>query len=132
SENGRDPYDERREMDPEIVVYRITGAFFFGAAASIGAVLDRIQDTHRALIIDLAQVPFLDSTGANTIDSLARKAERRSVHLYLTGTSHEMRRELFAHGLKPPLAHYAPDISGALQRARSALAETSAPEGESA
>lgn len=129
-ENGRDPYDERREMDPEIVVYRIRGAFFFGAAASIGAVLDRIQDMHRALIIDLAQVPFLDSTGANTIDSLARKARRKGVDLYLTGTSHEMRRELFAHGLKPPLARYAPDIPGALQRARSALAEASVSEGE--
>ncbi|MFM8679729.1 MAG: SulP family inorganic anion transporter, partial [Alphaproteobacteria bacterium] len=34
--------------DPEVVVYRITGAFFFGAAASIGSVLDRISDAHRA------------------------------------------------------------------------------------
>src|SRR5690606_29910000 len=39
SNGGRTPYDERREVDPEVVVYRITGAFFFGAAASIGAVL---------------------------------------------------------------------------------------------
>lgn len=131
SENGRAPYDERREVDPEIVVYRIRGAFFFGAAASIGAVLDRIQDTHRALVVDLSQVPFLDSTGANTIDSLARKAERQGIDLYLTGTTHEMRRKLFTHGLKPPLARYAPDIPRALQRARSALAETSADQSES-
>ena len=38
--------------DPEVVVYRITGAFFFGAASSIGSVLDRIADTHRALVVD--------------------------------------------------------------------------------
>lgn len=122
-ENGRRPYDERREVDPEIVVYRITGAFFFGAAASIGAVLDRIQDTHRALVVDLAQVPFLDSTGANTIQSLAHKAARQNVDLYLTGTSREMRRELFTYALKPPLARYAPDIATALQRIKAGAPE---------
>ena len=115
---GRTPYDERREADPEVVVYRITGAFFFGAAASIGAVLDRIADTHRLLVIDFAAVPFLDSTGANTIEGLARKARRRGVEVYLTGTSHEIRRELFAHGLKPPLVHYAPGVPEALRRAK--------------
>ena len=41
------PYDETRSSDPQIVVYRITGAFFFGAAASIGSVLDRIPDSTR-------------------------------------------------------------------------------------
>lgn len=115
---GRAPYDERSEVDPEVVVYRISGAFFFGAAASIGAVLDRIQDTHRVLVIDFATVPFVDSTGANTIDGLARKAARRGVEVYLTGTTHAMRRELFAHGLKPPLVRYAPGIPEALRRAK--------------
>ncbi len=62
--------------NPEIVIYRITGAFFFGAAASIGSVLDRIQDTHKALIVDFSGVPFLDSTGANVMEGLARKAHR--------------------------------------------------------
>ena len=30
--------------DPDVVVYRISGAFFFGAASAVGAVLDRIAD----------------------------------------------------------------------------------------
>ena len=47
--DARAPYDEAETADPDIVVYRITGAFFFGAAASIGAVLERIADTHRVL-----------------------------------------------------------------------------------
>ncbi|WP_374333722.1 SulP family inorganic anion transporter, partial [Aestuariivirga sp.] len=45
----RGGYDETLSANPAIVVYRITGAFFFGAAASIASVLDRIQDTHKAL-----------------------------------------------------------------------------------
>ncbi|MEX4010401.1 STAS domain-containing protein [Neoaquamicrobium sediminum] len=27
--------------------------------------LDRIEDSHKALIVDFSAVPFLDSTGAN-------------------------------------------------------------------
>ncbi len=52
----RDAYDEALAANPDIVVYRITGALF-GATASIGSVLDRIQDGHRALVVD-RRVPF--------------------------------------------------------------------------
>ncbi|MEC5322505.1 SulP family inorganic anion transporter [Aurantimonas sp. A3-2-R12] len=111
---GRLPYDEMAAMDPDVVVYRISGAFFFGAAASIGSVLDRIADTHRALIIDFAAVPFLDSTAANTLEGLAHKATRRGVKVVLTGTSHEIRKDLFLHGIKPPLVSYEPSIDKAV------------------
>lgn len=115
---GRSPYDETAAMDPDVVVYRITGAFFFGAAASIGSVLDRIADTHRALIIDFAAVPFLDSTAANTLEGLAHKATRRGVKVVLTGTSHEIRKELFMHGIKPPLVSYESSIDKAVATVR--------------
>ncbi|SOB94115.1 SulP family inorganic anion transporter [Thalassospira xiamenensis] len=104
--------------DPDIMIYRITGVFFFGAAASIGSVLDRIGDTHKALIIDFAAVPFLDSTAANTIAGLASKTRGRGIEVILTGTSHDLRRELFAHGIKPPLVHYETDIETAVVRLR--------------
>src|SRR3546814_19681682 len=100
--NGRTPYDGAAATDPTVVVYRISGAFFFGAAASIGSVLERIADTHEALILDFAAVPFLDSTAATTIEGLARKAARRGVRIVLTGTSHDLRKALFAHGIQPP------------------------------
>ncbi|MBI3451303.1 MAG: SulP family inorganic anion transporter [Rhodospirillales bacterium] len=117
--NGdREPYDERAATDPNVVVYRISGAFFFGAAASIGSVLDRIADTHRALIIDFSAVPFVDSTAANTIEGLAHKAKRRGVVVVLTGTSDNVRRELLAHGVKPPLLSYKRSIEDALVKVR--------------
>ena len=104
--------------DPSIIVYRISGVFFFGAAASIGSVLDQIGDIHRALIIDFAAVPFLDSTAANTLASLASKADGRGVQVILTGTSHDVRRELFAHGIKPPLVQYEHTIEKAVGSVR--------------
>lgn len=121
SAHPRGSYHEEAASNPEVVVYRITGALFFGATASIGSVLDRIQDGHKALIVDFAAVPFLDSTGANMIEGLAHKAHRRGVALWLTGASRDIRRAFVTHGLKRPLVHYAPDI----ERALAATAEVS-------
>jgi SulP family sulfate permease len=112
----RGAYDERDTARRDVVVYRITGALFFGATASIGSVLDRIQDEHRALVIDFAAVPFLDSTGANMIEGLARKAGRRGVALWLTGADRAARRTLLTHGLRPPHVRYAATIEDALAR----------------
>jgi len=101
--------------DNDIVVYRINGALFFGASATIGSVLDNIHDTHRALVIDFSAVPFLDASGAHMIAGLAQKAQRRGTQLWLAGTSAEIRNTLQTHGLRPPLAQHAPTIEAALQ-----------------
>jgi SulP family sulfate permease len=128
SDQPRGPYDERTAADRDILVYRINGAFFFGAAASIGSVLDWIADRYRVLIVDFAGVPFLDSTAANTIEGLARKVHRRGARLYLSGTSHAVRHDLFAHGVKPPLAAYENTIESARRKARQHLAPAHAPD----
>ncbi len=121
-ETGADrvPYDEHAAADPDVVVYRIVGAFFFGAAASIGTVLERIADTHRLLVVDFTGVPFVDATAANTLGSLARKAGTRGVKVILTGTNQGIRKELVAHGLKPPAVGYAHSIERALRKGREA------------
>jgi SulP family sulfate permease len=114
---NRIPYDRASVNNREILIYRISGAFFFGAAPSIGSVLDQIADTHRALIIDFTGVPFIDSTAANTIESLAHKAKRKNVEIYLTGTKHHnVGSELFSNGIKSPLVHYAKNIDEALTK----------------
>lgn len=111
----RGNYDEEVLANPEVVVYRITGALFFGATASIGSVLDRIQDSHKALIVDFSSVPFLDSTGANMIEGLAHKAHNRGVAFWLTGASRDILRVFVTHGLKRPLVHYSASIDDALK-----------------
>jgi SulP family sulfate permease len=121
ADDGRS-YDAARAADPGIVIYRITGAFFFGAAASIGSVLDRISDTHRALIVDFAAVPFLDSTGANVIEGLARKAHKSGVRLYLVGASPEIRQALAAHGVHAPEVTLTASVDAALRMERDAAA----------
>ncbi|MDV7141078.1 SulP family inorganic anion transporter [Tropicimonas sp. TH_r6] len=114
STSPRGAYHEELAADPDVVVYRIKGALFFGATASIGTVLDRINDHHKALVIDFSAVPFLDSTGAQMIAELARKAERQGVILWLTGADRAIRRAFLARGLRRPQVRYAPTVEAAL------------------
>ncbi len=123
TDGERRPYHPEEATERDVVVYRITGAFFFGAASTVGAVLDRIDATYKALIVDLAGVPVLDSTAANTIAGLARKARRQGVKLYLSGASERARHELMLHGARPPLVNYKPTIDKALASFRRRQAE---------
>ncbi|ODN69998.1 SulP family inorganic anion transporter [Methylobrevis pamukkalensis] len=122
SAHPRGAYREEQAANPDVVIYRITGALFFGATASIGSVLDRIQDTHKALIVDFSAVPFLDSTGANMIEGLAHKAQKQGVALWLTGATRDIQRVFVTHGLKRPLVHYAATVDEALTKVRDGAA----------
>jgi sulfate permease, SulP family len=118
-EGGR--YEPQSRDDP-VVVYRIRGAFFFGAASTVSAVLDRIADRPRAFVVDFAEVPFLDSTAAHAMEMLARKLARHGGTLYLTGASTEVRRVLLAQGVREPLAHYRTDMAAAVEEAHRLVA----------
>jgi SulP family sulfate permease len=113
--NGdRVPYDSRLAADPDVLVYRITGAFFFGAASTVGTVLDSIADTRKAFVVDFAAVPFLDSTAANAMSRVATKAKRQGIRLFITGASPAVRRALLTHGVRPPRARYRETIARAV------------------
>jgi SulP family sulfate permease len=113
--NGeRVPYDARLAADPDVLVYRITGAFFFGAASTVGTVLDSIADTRKAFVVDFAAVPFLDSTAANAMGRVATKAKRQGIRLYITGASPTVRRVLLTHGVSPPRAKFRETIARAI------------------
>jgi SulP family sulfate permease len=111
--DARTPYDARLATDPEIVVYRITGAFFFGAASSVGEVLDGIASRHKAFVIDFSAVPFLDSTAAMVIGRIADTSRQHGVTVFLTGASRAVRRVLLAHGVRRGVS-YRPDIATAV------------------
>ncbi|MFZ5709343.1 MAG: SulP family inorganic anion transporter [Pseudomonadota bacterium] len=114
-------YDPAPATEGEIIVYRIKGAFFFGAASTVGAVLDRIADRPKCFVVDLAEVPFLDSSAGRSIALLARRLERKGGHLILTGATPEMRRALEIQGLRAPAAGYAATIGDGVAQARSRL-----------
>ncbi|MCB1550293.1 MAG: SulP family inorganic anion transporter, partial [Hyphomicrobiaceae bacterium] len=114
---NREAYDPTA-VDQQIVVYRITGAFFFGATASISSVLDRIGQSPRVFVLDLTEVPLIDSTGANALESFALKLHRAGTHVYLAGASKPVRRTLLRAGLRKPHVRYVATVEDALARRR--------------
>jgi sulfate permease, SulP family len=122
--NGeRVPYDPGLAVDREVLVYRITGAFFFGAASAVGGVLDSIADKRKAFVVDFAAVPFLDSTAANAMGRVAAKARRQGIRLFITGASPAVRRALLTHGVSPPRARYRETIARAVADIKGSAAE---------
>jgi sulfate permease, SulP family len=113
-DGDRVPFDIGLAVDPDVTVYRITGAFFFGAASAVGTVLDSIADTGKAFVVDFAAVPFLDSTAAQAMNRVATKARRQGIRLYITGASPTVRRALLTHGVRPPRARYRETIARAV------------------
>lgn len=113
-----EPFAGSDPVDRTIAVCRISGAFFFGAAAAVSAALDRLGEAPRAYVIDLSHVPVLDSTGATTIEAFVRKVERRRVPLYIAGARPAVRRMLHAHGVHPPAARFRAKFADALAAAR--------------
>jgi sulfate permease, SulP family len=102
----------------DTIVYRITGAFFFGAAASVAAALERIADRPRNFVLDFTQVPVIDSTAATTIEGFVRKQHARGARVFVTGASRHVRQELLTHGVREPVVQFRSDVGTALQECR--------------
>lgn len=116
----RQPYDPTLATDRNVVVYRLSGAFFFGTASTIGAVLDRIADERKAFVIDVAAVPFIDSTAANVIAGIGRKAGRHGIRVFVTGATPVVRQALLKAGARRPHVRYLPRIEDAVRVAHAA------------
>jgi sulfate permease, SulP family len=115
---GRSPYDVALATNSDVVACRISGAFFFGAAAAVGAALDSLAERPKAYVIDFSAISFLDSTAAATIEGFARNAQRHGSRVYVTGANRAIRRVLLAHGVRPPRVRFRRTFADAVATAR--------------
>lgn len=115
AEGEPDGFARELTADRDIAVMKISGAFFFGATAQVGATLDEIGDRPRGYVLDLSEVRLLDSSGAAAISAFARNAVRRGAKVYLAGADKAVRRGLMAQGLRPPVARYRSDAHAAVR-----------------
>jgi SulP family sulfate permease len=100
-ETGPEP-----EPRPDRVVVRLSGPWFFGAAAQTGHVLDQIADHPRHFVLDLSALDYLDSSGARSLELLAHRIRRKGGQMVLLAVRPVQRRTLEKAGLHPPLVRY--------------------------
>ncbi|MFA5899138.1 MAG: SulP family inorganic anion transporter [Hyphomicrobium sp.] len=115
---------EPAAFDGDIAVYRISGAFFFGATAAVSGALDRIGASPKVFILDFADVPIVDSTAAKTLEGFVHKLRGAGTSVYFTSARKAVRRTLLQAGLRRPIVNYAPNIDDAVAMSRTAQAAT--------
>jgi SulP family sulfate permease len=111
-------------FDGDTMVYRISGAFFFGATAAVSAVLDRIGVRPKIFVLDFTDVPLVDSTAAKTLERFVHKLHLSGTKVLFSGTRKSVRRTLLLAGLRKPLVRYAATAEDAVTQGRSAINST--------
>ncbi|WP_137046453.1 SulP family inorganic anion transporter [Pseudolabrys sp. FHR47] len=109
----RTKYDAEAASERDVMVYRISGAFFFGATAHVLTALERIGSTPKLLILDFTDVPLIDTTAARSLHAFVKKLARSGANVYFAAARQNVRHELIAAGLKPPLMRYAASVESA-------------------
>ncbi|PWE16960.1 sodium-independent anion transporter [Marinicauda salina] len=115
---GEDASHPEMDASSDIAVFRLSGAFFFGSAATIASILERVGADRTHLVLDLSGAMFVDATGARAVLALVEKARRRGAAVTIAGAGPEARRVLRAHGVAEACVAYADDVDAALDALR--------------
>lgn len=126
----RTRYDTAYATDRDVVVYRISGAFFFGTAASVAMALEAIAEHPKAYVIDLSAVPVLDSSAAATLEGFVRQAVRRHTRIYFAGARAPVRLALQMHGVRQPPVRFVASLEAAVALAHANLPDLVAEDDE--
>ena len=103
-----------------VLVYRIEGPFFFGAAEKLEAALARYSSVPRVVIFRMRSVPTIDATGLHALEVMLDKFHRKHTQLVLSGVQPHPMKVLYNSGFvdKIGLDNICPNIDVALVRAR--------------
>jgi len=101
------------DLKGDVFVFRISGAFFFGATAGVSTILDRIGQHPRVFILDFSAVPIIDSTAARALHGFVHKLQRTGTKIYFSGARTAVRRNLINAGLKRPAVLYSDSVESA-------------------
>jgi SulP family sulfate permease len=95
----KDDANEEVVLPHHVLVYRIDGPFFFGAAEKLERTLERLQLGVEVIVLRLGRVPFMDATGLNTLGEIVGRLRKRHIHVLLCGIHPGLRRSLEAAGI---------------------------------
>jgi len=74
-----------KEIPKGVMIYRIFGAFFFGAADKLESVLKREKQEPEVLILRMRKVMAMDATGLNALEDLHERLRHKGKHIILSG-----------------------------------------------
>ena len=118
-------HPELSGLETQVVGYRLYGALFFGAVTLMEDISTQLPS--RALVLDLKNVIYMDSSGTDALKELAQQCERQQVHVVVCGLQHQpldiaQRSGLLEH---LPAEDFSADLHHGLLRGRE-IAQSSA------
>jgi sulfate permease, SulP family len=75
--------ESREDAADDMLVYRVDGPMFFGAASRLQETLARTHRRPRVLAIKLRMVPFMDATGVEALRNVVRDFQRQGTRVLL-------------------------------------------------
>ena len=112
-----------KEIPHGVLVYRIFGAFFFGAADKLESALKRLKQEPEVLILRMRKVVAMDATGLNALEDLYERLRRKRKHLVLSAPHTHPLMVMEKAGFLDRIGreNVCPHIDAALARAREIL-----------
>jgi len=103
-----------------VEAYRISGSLFFGAVSKMDGLLDPRRPVQRVIILDLAQLLNMDTTGLETLQTLHGMLQKRGAVLILAGLRDQPQGLLARSGLLAKLGaeNVVPTLDDALRHAK--------------
>ena len=108
-----------------VEVFEIEGPFFFGIATKLADILDHIEATPKVFILRMGNVPFIDASGADALQTFIDKNQARGTSVLLTRVNQPSLNTLNRMGLTEKLGPGAvqKNLVSALAKAREILGE---------
>jgi SulP family sulfate permease len=95
NEEGEAAAQARHARVPrDVEVYDINGPFFFGAAEKFRDALGQVSKRPRALILDMENVPVIDSTGLRALTAVVSDSRKRGVRVLLADLDPHVREAI--------------------------------------
>jgi SulP family sulfate permease len=112
-----------RIVPPGVMVYRIFGSFFFGAADKLERALKNLKREPDVLILRMRKVIAMDVTGLNALENLYERLRKRGKHLILSGPHTQPLFTMERSGFLDRVGreNVCADIAHSLERAREIL-----------
>src|SRR4029453_8980555 len=112
-----------------VMVYRMFGAFFFGATDKLESALKRLKQEPDVLILRMRKVVAMDATGLNALEDLYERLHRKGKHLVLSAPHTHPLMTMEKAGFIDRLGreNVCPHVDAALDRAREILGLPPAP-----
>lgn len=82
-----DTHPELTGQEAHVQAHRLYGALFFGAVKLVEAIEENLPS--KALVVDLKNLIYIDTSGADALMSLVRSCRKKKVRLIVCGLAHQ-------------------------------------------